>query len=113
MIDDEEDERAHQLLTDHLTRLRAARRLTQEQLAELSDLSTDTVRRLEARGQSPTFRTLRKLAVGLDLPLQTVFAALEPHQADPMIEELVMLLRSAPPDFPLRQLIDLIRQLLR
>ena len=54
-----------------------------------------------------------KLAVGLDLPLQTVFAALEPHQADPMIEELVMLLRSAPPDFPLRQLIDLIRQLLR
>ena len=111
-MDEDDDERAHRLLTDHLTRLRKARKLTQEQLGELSGLSTDTIRRLEAGGHSPTFRTLRKIAVGLDLPLQTVFAALETEpELDPSIAELVRLLRSAPPRFPLRQLVEFLREL--
>ena len=113
-MDDAEDKRADELLTDHLTGLRRARKLTQEQLAERADLSADTIRRLEGGGMSPTYRTLRKIAKGLDLPLQTLFASLEIDPAlDPAIDELVMLLRTAPQDFPLRLLVDLVRGLLR
>ena len=111
-MDDLEDERAHELLTDHLARLRKARKLTQEQLAERADLSADTIRRLESGGHSPSFRTLRKIAKGLGLPLQTLFASLEVDPAlDPAIDELVTLLRAAP-RFPTRLLVEFVRGLL-
>jgi transcriptional regulator with XRE-family HTH domain len=51
--------------------------MTQEVLAERSGLSADTIRRLEHGSFSPSLETLRKLCVGLDLMLSTLFAAFE------------------------------------
>jgi transcriptional regulator with XRE-family HTH domain len=54
-------------------RLREARGLTQEQLAERARLSSDTIRRLEYGTFSPSLDTLGKLVVGLSLDLATLF----------------------------------------
>ncbi len=57
--------------------LRRARGYTQETLAELGELSPDTVRRLERGGFSPSLDTLFKLVAGLRLDLSTLFTAFE------------------------------------
>ena len=61
----------------HIVGLRKVRRLTQEDLAERSGLSTDTIRRLEHGSFSPGLATLKKLCVGLDLLMSTFFEAVE------------------------------------
>jgi transcriptional regulator with XRE-family HTH domain len=61
----------------HIRSLRRARGLTQEVLAERSGLSPDTIRRLEQGSFSPSLETLRKLCIGLDLLLSTLFEAFE------------------------------------
>ena len=61
----------------HVRSLRRARGLTQEVLAERSGLSADTIRRLEHGSFSPSLETLRKLCVGLELLLSTLFEAFE------------------------------------
>ncbi len=58
-------------------RLRNARGLTQEALAERANLAADTIRRMEHGSFSPSLETLAKLVVGLDSSLTTVFAAFE------------------------------------
>jgi transcriptional regulator with XRE-family HTH domain len=62
---------------DHVRRLRGCRGLTQEQLAERSGLSADTIRRLEHGSFSPSLSTLRKLCKGLGLLLSTLFESFE------------------------------------
>jgi transcriptional regulator with XRE-family HTH domain len=57
--------------------LREARGFTQEILAERSGLSSDTIRRLERGGFSPSLDTLTKLAQGLGLKLSTLFTGYE------------------------------------
>lgn len=61
----------------HVRSLRRARGMTQEVLAERSGLSADTIRRLEHGSFSPSLDTLRKLCVGLDLMLSTLFESFE------------------------------------
>ncbi|MFO7563218.1 MAG: helix-turn-helix domain-containing protein [Enhygromyxa sp.] len=61
----------------HVRSLRRARGMTQEVLAERSSLSPDTIRRLEHGSFSPSLETLRKLCVGLDLMLSTLFESYE------------------------------------
>jgi len=61
----------------HVRSLRRARGMTQEVLAERSGLSADTIRRLEHGSFSPSLDTLRKLCVGLDLMLSTLFESYE------------------------------------
>ncbi len=51
--------------------------MTQEVLAERSGLSADTIRRLEHGSFSPSLDTLRKLCVGLNLMLSTLFESYE------------------------------------
>lgn len=51
--------------------------MTQEVLAERSGLSADTIRRLEHGSFSPSLETLRKLCLGLDLMLSTLFESFE------------------------------------
>lgn len=70
----------------HVHKLRRARRLTQELLAERSDLSVDAVRRIERGRLSPTLDTLRKLANGLDVSLFTLFQTLEGDRSDRVSE---------------------------
>lgn len=61
----------------HVRSLRRARGMTQEALADRCGLSADTIRRLEHGSFSPSLDTLRKLCVGLDLMMSTLFESFE------------------------------------
>jgi transcriptional regulator with XRE-family HTH domain len=76
-----------------IRRLRAARGLTQERLAERADLSCETVRRLERDAVSPSLETLHRLAAGLDTSLTTLFGAFEKHDEATAREILGMVRR--------------------
>lgn len=80
----------------HLRSLRRARGLTQDQLAERSGLSADTIRRLEHGSFSPTLDTLRKLCIGLDLLLSTLFESFELGVRDEHRELLDLIARRSP-----------------
>jgi transcriptional regulator with XRE-family HTH domain len=62
----------------HVRDLRRAHKLTQEVLADRSELHTDTVKGLERSTFQPSLRTLRKLAKGLGLSLSQLFHGFEP-----------------------------------
>jgi transcriptional regulator with XRE-family HTH domain len=81
----------------YVKRLRRARGLTQEQLAERSGLSSDTIRRLEHGAFSPSLETLTKLCGGMSLRLSTLFTAFELSERDDA-REIVDLLASRRPD---------------
>lgn len=55
-----------------LKMMRQLRELTQEQLADLCDLASDTIRRAEASAFSPSFATMVKMAAGLGVPVPTL-----------------------------------------
>ena len=71
----------------HVRALRQARGLTQERLAERSELSTDAIRRIEAGRLSPTLTTLSKLTRGLDVSLATLFKGIG-RSARPIVQEI-------------------------
>jgi transcriptional regulator with XRE-family HTH domain len=60
--------------------------MTQELLAQRSGLSADTIRRLEHGSFSPSLETLRKLCIGLELRLSTLFEAYELGARDELRE---------------------------
>lgn len=72
--------------------LRRVRKITQEQLAELSGVSADGVRRIEQAKVSPSLRTIVKVARGLDLSLSTIFSAHDLNELD-IDREVVMYAR--------------------
>jgi transcriptional regulator with XRE-family HTH domain len=76
----------HLRFGNHVRRLRAARKLTQEQLAERSDLSVDAIRRIERGAFSPSLDTLDKLTVGLNVSLKTLFQSFEREKSDRVAE---------------------------
>jgi transcriptional regulator with XRE-family HTH domain len=57
----------------HIKRLREVRRLTQDELGARSNLSADTIRRLEHLEFSPSLRTLRKVSKGLGISVIALF----------------------------------------
>jgi len=69
---------------------------TQEALAERSDVSVDTVRRLERGAIAPSIDTLIKLFAGFDLSVIAFFATLELSDND-ITHDVVELLRNRPP----------------
>lgn len=71
-------------------RLRSARGLTQEGLAERAELAADTIRQLERGRFSPSLDTLSKLVAGLDSNLAALFAAHEGTDDAPAREILAM-----------------------
>ncbi len=92
----ESDDRDAQRLAWHMQRLRRARGLTQEAFAERCGLSPDTIRRIERGVFAPTLPTLRKVAVGLDLSLVTIFEALEGGEVEGWRETLDLLSTRTP-----------------
>ena len=82
-------------LGHHLRRLRLARGWTQEAFAERSDVSVDTVRRLE-RGAVPNIDTLVKLCTGFDLSVSRFFTTLELSVND-ITPDVIDLLRARSP----------------
>lgn len=55
-----------------LKAMREARKLTQEQLADLAGLASDTIRRMEWGTFSPSLRSLAKMAAGLAVPVHVL-----------------------------------------
>lgn len=55
-------------LADNLKRLRKAKDLTQEKLARLTDLTNNTIIKIETgKNQNPTLDTLKRIAKALDI----------------------------------------------
>ena len=54
--------------------LRKERELTQDQLAELADISRDSIKNIEKGKHGPLFETLEKLIRGLDCEPSELFA---------------------------------------
>lgn len=73
----EDEDQLNRHFGRHVRSLRRARGMTQEVLAIRSGLSADTIRRLEHGNFSPSLDTLRKLCLGLDLMLSTLFESYE------------------------------------
>ncbi len=70
----------------HVRALRHSRSLTQEELAERSELSVDAVRRIERGAFSPSLETVNKLATGLDVSLRTLFNDFDRDRRDQVAE---------------------------
>jgi transcriptional regulator with XRE-family HTH domain len=68
----------------HIRGLRSDRKLTQEALAELSELSVDAIRRIERGAFSPSLETLSKLSGGLQVSLGTLFQDLDQERVSPV-----------------------------
>lgn len=66
----------------HVRDLRRAHGLTQEELADRSELHADTIKGMERNTFQPSLRTLRKLAKGLRLSLSQLFHGFEQEQRD-------------------------------
>ena len=80
----------------HIRALRRKRDLTQEDLAQRSGLSADTIRRLEHGSFSPSLDTITKLCAGLDLQLTTFFKVLELEAGAEPAQELRDLIARQP-----------------
>jgi len=78
--------RVHLQFGGHMRRLRISRKLTQEKLAERSELSVDAIRRIERGAFSPSLETLGKLATGLNMSLKTLFNGFERERPDHVAE---------------------------
>lgn len=63
-------------------RLRNAGGLTQAEVADRSGLSSDTIRRIEHGGFSPSLDTLAKFARGLGITMTTLFAGFEKRDGE-------------------------------
>ena len=83
---------------ENIRQLRLSRGLTQEALAEKSDLSVDAVRRIEWGTISPSLDTLSKLASGLDISLRTLFSTFEQRKRDDVAELADFLAKRSPKD---------------
>jgi transcriptional regulator with XRE-family HTH domain len=62
--------------------MRARRALSQERLGRQSGLHRNYVGAIERGEINPTFRVMRKLSDGLDLPLSEIFALFERRSAE-------------------------------
>ena len=71
----------------NIRQLRISRGLTQEALAEGSNLSVDAIRRVEKGSISPSLNTLSRLADGLSISLSTLFATFDGRRRNG-VEEL-------------------------
>lgn len=71
--------------------LRRERGLTQERLAERSNLSVDAIRRIERGRLSPTLKTIEKLSSGLEVAVPAFFGE-EPQPKSELLESLRTLL---------------------
>jgi transcriptional regulator with XRE-family HTH domain len=70
----------------HLRAMRRSRGLTQDALAERSELSVDSIRRIERGAFSPSLDTLAKLADGLETTLPGLFGYFDRGRRDEVLE---------------------------
>ena len=65
----------------HIERMRMARELTQEQLAERSALAIDTIREIEAGTISASLDALRRISRGFGVSLAELFEGFERQES--------------------------------
>jgi transcriptional regulator with XRE-family HTH domain len=63
---------------DNVRELREQRGMTQEQLAEASELHLNTISKLENKHREPKVTAIAKLAKALNVPLGPLFDGIEP-----------------------------------
>lgn len=80
----------------HIRKLRTARSITQDRLAQKSGLSVDCIRRMERGTLSPSLDTIHKVAVGLEVSLSTLFSGLDDGQSTTSDELVDFLERRRP-----------------
>jgi transcriptional regulator with XRE-family HTH domain len=61
----------------NVRRLRQERGLTQERLAELSNLHMTDIARIETQGRDPGVKVIAKIAYGLDVPTTSLLEGVE------------------------------------
>lgn len=77
-----------------LRAMRQERRLSQQALADRSELAVDTVRRVESGSFSPSLETLSRLAFGLEMSLGTMFNRVDGHRDEAEAAQLFDYLRA-------------------
>ena len=90
--------------------LRKAAGLTQEQLAEMVDVSVNFIGYIERGQRAPSISTLEQIAQGLDVSLKDLFEFSEDESNDFLIDMLVAIVRKCAPD-DLPPLIQIAKQL--
>ncbi len=75
--------------------LRKAKKITQEQLAELIGVEQQQICRIEKGGCFTTIETLEKMSEALDVPVDELFNFTHQKETDTLVEELNLLLKSA------------------
>ncbi|HSZ05727.1 MAG TPA: helix-turn-helix transcriptional regulator [Solirubrobacteraceae bacterium] len=66
----------------NVRRLRKERGLTQERLAELSNLHMTDIARIETQGRDPGVKVIVKIACGLGCPASELFEGVEHRPTD-------------------------------
>ena len=90
--------------------LRKAAGLTQEQLAEMVDVSVNFIGYIERGQRAPSIHTLEQIAQGLDVDPKDLFEFSEGESEDLLNETLLAALRKCTPD-DLQPLIHIAKQL--
>ena len=76
-------------------------RLTQSQFAELTNLSEDSIGKIERGVTVPKINTLHKICTGLKIPIETLISSMKEHPADNLsnaISDFVRYLKTRPPE---------------
>lgn len=79
-------------LGDRIRKLRRAKGLSQERLAELSGLHTNYIGQVERGEKNLTIETMQKIVEGLDITLEELFRFLDPMKRKDALGEIVGLL---------------------
>jgi transcriptional regulator with XRE-family HTH domain len=85
-----------QLVGDKIRELRTAKGLSQEKLGELAELNSNYIGQIERGEKSISVYTLKKLANGLSLSLEELFAKIDPANHTDTLEEIISLIRERP-----------------
>jgi transcriptional regulator with XRE-family HTH domain len=93
-------------LGEHISQLRKASALTQEDLSAASDLTTSYINKIEAGTRKPTLDVLGAIADALDVPMRALF----PGQDEHLPQRLALAIRGLPEEV-LEAVIDLARKL--
>lgn len=83
-------------LGERVRRLRKAKGLSQERLAELAGLHTNYVGQVERGEKNLTLDTLQKIVSGLDITLEELFRYVDPMKKKDAIGLIVELLAERP-----------------
>lgn len=79
----------HKNLGKKIRIIREAKGISQEELAEKSQLSTNQIGRIERAERSPSLKSLLKLCDGLGISIQELFEGLPGRQKDAGKEEVM------------------------